>query len=207
MEPIRSRPRVPVCHHRPAAPTSLYGSHRCEADDCQQERADFVSRIYESHGDCLLKYVGRLLPGDPQGAEDIVQETFLRAWSHFPALESQQGTPRPWLFTVARNLVIDSVRRRRARPYEVSAEELTELPDEELLDNALLAQLLADALSQLVPAHREVLVHMHYWGRSGPETAALLGVPPGTVKSRMHKAVRAMRTVLYERGVSGTTCL
>ncbi|MEV8096776.1 sigma-70 family RNA polymerase sigma factor [Kitasatospora sp. NPDC085879] len=189
MEATRSRPKTPEC---PGSPDGRW-----------EERDAFVRRLYADHGDCLLNYVGRLVPHDPHSAEDIVQETFLRAWFHFATLAPQQTSPRPWLFTVARNLVIDSVRRRRARPYEVSAEEIADLPDEEGLDNTLLGQLLADALAQLLPAHREVLLHVHYLGRSGPEAAALLGVPPGTVKSRMHKAVRAMRRVLHEHGVNG----
>ncbi|MFD9123273.1 sigma-70 family RNA polymerase sigma factor [Kitasatospora sp. NPDC059571] len=193
MEAIRPRPKTLECPG--------------PADGWWEERDAFVRRLYESYGDCLLNYVGRLVPNDPHSAEDIVQETFLRAWFHSATLAPQQTSPRPWLFTVARNLVIDSVRRKHARPYEVSAEEMADLPDEEGLDNALLGHMLADALAQLLPAHREVLLHVHYLGRSGPEAAALLGVPPGTVKSRMHKAVRAMRRVLHERGISGVAGL
>jgi RNA polymerase sigma-70 factor (ECF subfamily) len=68
----------------------------------------------------------RQLHGDRQAAEDIVQETLLRAWTHPDALDPDRGSVRAWLFAVARNLIIDSVRAKQARPREVGEERLGE---------------------------------------------------------------------------------
>ena len=77
--------------------------------------------LYSEHGGPLLGYVLRLTGGDRTQAEDVVQETLLRAWRHPDALT---GRPvRPWLFTVARNLVVDAHRARRARPPETDIDD------------------------------------------------------------------------------------
>src|SRR4051812_27800841 len=81
--------------------------------------------LWEDHGGPLLAYATRLTDGDRQRAEDIVQETMLRAWRHPEALTEERGSPRPWLCTVARNLAVDAHRARRARPGEVGADALS----------------------------------------------------------------------------------
>lgn len=105
--------------------------------------------LYDSHARPLLAYVQRLVGGDRPRAEDIVQETLVRAWRHAGRLTVEGA--RPWLFTVARNLVVDAGRSRRARPAEVSPAVAGEViaPDE--LDAALDAYLVADALGSLTP--------------------------------------------------------
>ena len=90
-----------------------------------------------------------------------------------------------------------------ARVGEVVTDELPEPPpavDE--ADRAVEAWTVAEALGRLVPAHREVLVECFYGGRSVAEAAERLGVPPGTVKSRTHYALRSLRLVLEEMGVT-----
>jgi RNA polymerase sigma-70 factor (ECF subfamily) len=145
----------------------------------------------------------RLAAGDRQRAEDLVQETFLRAWRHPESVDPRRGSPRGWLFTTARNLAIDAWRRRGGRYREVVADEVPEPrhPIDEA-DRAVEAWLVAEALGRLSPAHREVLVECFYRGRSVSEAAADLGVPPGTVKSRTHYALRSLRLVLTEMGVT-----
>ncbi|HKN95998.1 MAG TPA: sigma-70 family RNA polymerase sigma factor [Pseudonocardiaceae bacterium] len=156
--------------------------------------------LYASHARPLLVYAQRLTRGDRQLAEDIVQETLLRAWQHAADLTVERA--RPWLFTVARRLVIDAERSRRARPGQVGAEPLEESPtQDDELDAALDACLVADALGALTPAHREVIVEGFYRGRSTREIAARLNIPDGTVRSRMFYALRALRLALAERGV------
>jgi RNA polymerase sigma-70 factor (ECF subfamily) len=158
--------------------------------------------LYEEHASALLCYVLRLTSGDRQRAEDIVQETFLRAWRHPEALAEERGSVRPWLFTVARNLAVDSHRARLARPREVSDEALAVVPAADELDRALEAWQVATAMANLSSQHREVLVQTYYLGRSVAEAAAVLRVPPGTVKSRTYYALRALRLALQELGAT-----
>lgn len=159
-----------------------------------------IRALYAEHGGPLLGYVQRLTGGDRQSAEDIVQETLLRAWMHPEAISDRPA--RPWLFAVARNLAVDAHRARRARPPEVAegALELLPVPDE--ADRVLESWAVADALSALRPEHRQVLVETYYLGRSVTEAAMVLGIPAGTVKSRTFYALRALKLALEERGLA-----
>ncbi|MBO2444765.1 sigma-70 family RNA polymerase sigma factor [Actinomadura nitritigenes] len=158
--------------------------------------------LYSEHGGPLLGYVLRLTGGDRLQAEDVVQETLLRAWRHPDALA---GRPvRPWLFTVARNLVVDAHRAKRARPPETGIDEqvMATLPGSDDIDRALESWTVAEALAALTPPHRAVLVETYYRGRSVAEAAKALGIPAGTVKSRTFYALRALKLALEERGLA-----
>ena len=158
--------------------------------------------LFDQHAPALLSYALRLVDGDRGRAEDVVQETLLRAWRHPEAMAPNRGSPRPWLFAVARRIAVDAHRRRRARPREVGDDLLAQIPtQDDDLDRALDGWLVADALAALSPAHREVLVETYFAGRSVAEAARVLGVPAGTVKSRTHYALQALRLALLERGV------
>jgi RNA polymerase sigma-70 factor, ECF subfamily len=162
--------------------------------------AELIRELYTEHGGPLLSYVQRLTGGDRQSAEDIVQETLLRAWRHPDALADRPV--RPWLFTVARNLVVDTYRARRARPAETGDTAIALLPAEDQADRVLESWAVADALSVLRTEHRQVLVETYYRGRSVAEAAAVLGIPAGTVKSRTFYALRALKLALEERGLA-----
>src|SRR6059058_851795 len=122
--------------------------------------------LYEQHAAPLLAYGLRLTGGDRGRAEDIVQETLLRAWRHPQALDPERGPVRSWLFTVARNVAVDAHRARRARPTEVGDEPLALVAAADDIEKALDSWLVADAMASLSNDHRAVLVETYYLGRS-----------------------------------------
>lgn len=160
-----------------------------------------LRELYSEHAAALLVYATRLCGGDHGRAEDVVQETLLRAWQHPDALEPERGPARAWLFTVARHVAVDAYRARSARPSEVGPAPLDHLAVDDDVERALDAWLVADALATLTDAHRAVVLETFYRGCSVAEAAARLGVPQGTVKSRAYYALRALRVALTERGV------
>ncbi|WP_237735692.1 sigma-70 family RNA polymerase sigma factor [Streptomyces sp. AA1529] len=166
-----------------------------EGADSAGERA--MRSLYEQHARPLQGYVLQFLGGDVQRAEDVVQETLLRCWRNQRLVGSGQDL-RPWLFKVARNLVIDDYRLRRARPKEVDGAAWLEdvLSEADDVDQVLSSLVLVEAFRTLSQAHREVLWETYYTGRSTREVSRVLGIPPGTVKSRLHHAVRKLRLAL-----------
>ncbi|MFD0784742.1 sigma-70 family RNA polymerase sigma factor [Micromonospora azadirachtae] len=165
--------------------------------------ANLLRALHDEHAVALYAHAVRLVNGDRQRAEDLVQETLLRAWRHPEALDPHRGSVRAWLFTTARNLAIDAWRRRGTRVGEVYTDELPEPPEAvDEAERAVEAWTVAEALNRLSPTHREVLVECFYQGRSVAEAASRLGVPPGTIKSRTHYALRSLRMVLAEMGVT-----
>jgi RNA polymerase sigma-70 factor, ECF subfamily len=168
------------------------------------DRADETAlrELYDAHAGALLSYTMRLTGGDRGRAEDVVQETMLRAWRHRDALDESRGPIRPWLFTVAHRVAIDAYRARAARPTEVGDSVLEAVPSADNIDARLDRLLISDAMMALSAEHRSVLVETYYRGRSVAEAAEVLGVPPGTVKSRTFYALRALKLALTERGVN-----
>ena len=158
--------------------------------------------LWAEHGGPLLAYATRLTGGDRQRAEDIVQETLLRAWRHPEALRADRGSPRPWLCTVARNIAVDAHRSRQARPPEVGPDALSVVAVPDDADRVLESWIVADALRTLSAEHRDVIVETYFRGKSVAEAAATLRIPAGTVKSRTYYALRALRLALTERGVT-----
>ncbi|MEV7118831.1 sigma-70 family RNA polymerase sigma factor [Kitasatospora griseola] len=158
--------------------------------------------LYREHARPLYGMVLHLVGGDRQRAEDVVQETLVRAWRHLDRLDTDRNSLRPWLATVARRIVIDDRRGRSARPREVPDGELERLPAEDELDRVLRLMTLTDALDSLSEAHRGAITETYLRGRTATEAAAVLGVPPGTVRSRLYYALRALRLALEERGVT-----
>ncbi len=164
-------------------------------------QADLMQELHDEHAAALWGYCMRLTNGDRPRAQDVVQETLLRAWRNPKVLDRSQGSARAWLFTVARNLVIDEWRTRRAQ-LEVSTAQVPEkTPAGDETDQLLQSWVVADALSRLSEDHRLVLVECYYRGRSVAEAARRLDIPQGTVKSRTHYALRALRLELQATGV------
>ncbi|HET6703832.1 sigma-70 family RNA polymerase sigma factor [Amycolatopsis sp.] len=157
--------------------------------------------LHEEHAAALWSYALHLTSGDRIRAEDVVQETLLRAWRSPAVLDQSQGSARAWLFTVARRIAIDGWRSASAR-----SEVTTDRPPDRVVadgtDRAVQGWLVAEALAELSERHREVLLLCYFQGYSVADAALKLGVAEGTVKSRTHYALRALRLVLEERGVT-----
>jgi RNA polymerase sigma-70 factor (ECF subfamily) len=137
--------------------------------------------------------------GDPNAAEDVAQETFVRAWRHASSYDARRGAVSSWLLTIARNLAVDRARLKRARPVDPDllatqlAEEdsgawiddTTQVPERDRLRELLLA----------LPAHqRRALVLTTYFGRTAKEISELDGTPVGTVKTRIRDGLLTLRT-------------
>lgn len=165
-----------------------------------EDQTLLMQQLHDEHAAALWGFCLHLT-ADPVRAEDVAQETLLRAWQHPEVLDGTRGSSRSWLFTVARNLVIDEWRSKRHQ-NERSTDELPEARDPiDETDTLLQAWVVAEAISELSSDHRAVLVECYYRGRSVAEAARLLDVPEGTVKSRTHYALRALRLALEEMGV------
>jgi len=157
---------------------------------------DTVAELYRLHGSFLYNFLMRRHNGDIHVTEDILQETFFRAWKT-PRLARDPHRARPWLLTVARNIIVDRYRKRLRRPIELGDVDLSQVAQDDGADERLVTILtLADAVAKLSKHRRDVVVHMYVYGRSTAETSGLLGIPEGTVKSRAHYALRELRSHL-----------
>jgi RNA polymerase sigma-70 factor (ECF subfamily) len=161
--------------------------------------AELMRVLHDRHASALWSYVVGLTGGDRARAQDVVQETLLRAWRTPAVLSQAEGSVRGWLYTVARRIVIDEWRTARFRSEIVSGD-LPELASPDQTEAVVNRQVVVDALRKLSEEHRAVLVECYLRGASVAEAAERLGIAPGTVKSRTHYALRALRLVLDEAG-------
>ena len=156
--------------------------------------------LHDQYAGPLWSFALRLT-GDRARSQDVVQETLLRAWRKPSVLDEEQGSARAWLFTVARRIVVDEWRSARSR-REITVDEPPEQPEADQVDALLDSWIIAEALDRLTPEHRAVIVECYYRGRSTAEAADVLRIPAGTVKSRTHYALRALRLAMQEMGVT-----
>ena len=155
-----------------------------------------VRDAYAAHSGELYGFAVRSL-GDSGLAEEAVQETFVRAWRAGDRFDPKIGSLRTWLFAILRNVVIDLGRARAVRP-PVAKEGIE--PSTEPLEDALLAWQVEEAMRRIGDEHRRVIVETYYRGRPYSEVAEELGVPEGTIKSRVYYGLRALRVALEEMG-------
>jgi RNA polymerase sigma-70 factor (ECF subfamily) len=160
-----------------------------------------MQQLHDEHAAALWGYCLRLTGQDRARAEDVAQETLLRAWRRISVLDDAHGSVRAWLFTVARNIVIDEWRTPRSRSELAVADVPEDATPDDHTDQLLLSWVVAEALTRLSPDHRAVLLECYYRGRPVADAARRLGIPEGTVKSRTHYALRALRLELEEMGV------
>jgi RNA polymerase sigma-70 factor (ECF subfamily) len=163
--------------------------------------SELLGAVVAVHGVALHAYVLRLT-GDPHRTDDVVQETLVRAWRHPEALNGSKGSPRAWLFTVARRISVDEWRRedRRRRREEEGANAMRGWATPDSLNRIVDDSIIHAALEDLSPEHREVLVQTVWYGRSVAEAADEIGIPVGTIKSRSYYALRSLRHSLDDMG-------
>jgi RNA polymerase sigma-70 factor, ECF subfamily len=162
-------------------------------DDHGSSRLTF-DVLYRLHKGPLLSYLLLATFGDQRLAEDITQETLFRAWRNFQHQTPDARRFRPWLYTVARRILFDVLRARKARPAEVFLTDLARLPAaEDEAERLLVGMMVRNGLMALKPEHRAVLIEVYYHGLSMEEAAQVLNIPLGTAKSRTFYALRALR--------------
>lgn len=174
-----------------------------------------MQRVAGGDGDALAQLFGRYsgavfslgyrMLNDREGAEELLNEAFVRVWRQAPSFDARRGKFSTWLMSVARNLGIDELRSRRARPQR--ADPLT--PDDAELDpadesadverdvwHAERRRLIRQALRELPPAQREALELAYFEGLTQSEISARLGDPLGTTKTRIRLGLQKLRDLL-----------
>jgi RNA polymerase sigma-70 factor (ECF subfamily) len=182
----------------PADVTPVTGTPAVPDGGAAMSAEERMAAIYHAHAGPVLRRLLRLTLGDLQAAQDLMQETMLRAWRNVDALATDDvNSVRPWLFTVARRVALDAARSRAARPTETGVVELDTIAARgDDIDRLVVTVTLRSALARLSPAHRGVVVELYGRSSSAAEAATHLGIPEGTVRSRAHYALRAMRATL-----------
>jgi RNA polymerase sigma-70 factor (ECF subfamily) len=169
-----------------------------DASDADAADEAGLRAAFLAHGRELVGFARRRL-NDPTHAEDVVQETFARAWRSRGRFEPSLGTMRTWLFAIERRVLLD-VHSRWNRDAAERLEDEDMVLEDDRIDEALLSLQITSALSALDAEHRLVITELYLNGRSGPEIAALFGIPEGTVRSRAYYALRSLRAHMDDNG-------
>lgn len=160
------------------------------------------TEAFSVHGPELRRFATRYL-GDRLLAQDVVQEIFLRAWRAADSFTPELASLRVWLFAIARNVLFDELRRGAKRPVVVQVSDETFWDsgpgfDEHLMDSWIVEE----ALRRVADDHRQVIVHIYLRGRAYSEVADDLGIPLGTLRSRLFYGLRSLRTQLAAMGIN-----
>jgi len=160
---------------------------------------------YTAHGAELYRFELRQL-GDEGGAQDVVQEVFLRAWRRANSFDPAVASLRGWLFAIARNVVVDETRRVAVRPWRrtltgeterAESAHSTDVPEQSVVDSWLVEE----ALRRIGPEHRVAIMQTYLRARPYSEVAAELGIPVGSLRSRVFYALKALRLAMDGMGV------
>ncbi|MFC6065502.1 sigma-70 family RNA polymerase sigma factor [Streptomyces ochraceiscleroticus] len=191
---VRRRGTADAPGAKPAA-----GNGHAPAEETLAGEAD-VRIAYHRYGGELYGFALNAL-GDHQLAEDVVQETFIRAWRAADGFDAARATLRTWLFAIARNAVVDAVRRRSVRDRADRREQREPEPVRtDVFDHLLTRIELDEALLRLSDDQRQAVVEVYFLGRTCADLAAELGIPAATMRSRLYYGVRALRSILEENG-------
>jgi RNA polymerase sigma-70 factor (ECF subfamily) len=163
--------------------------------------------LYDRYSRVVYSFALRIV-GDPQLAEELLQEVFFRAWQQGAAFRAARGTFITWLLSITHNMAIDEVRKRRRRPQRADNEEpetaLAGVQDEgqDVEEEVWLSSLrttIAEALEFLPPAQREAIEMAYFQGLTQREIAERLGEPLGTIKTRMRLGIQKLREQLGDQ--------
>jgi RNA polymerase sigma-70 factor (ECF subfamily) len=174
---------------------------------CRKDPAA-LDELYVRYGRTAFALAYRVL-GNPESAEDAVQEAFLTIWRRAESYQQERGAVRAWLLTVVRNRAIDLLRARESRPkVGATLDEITSLaaPEADPADDALRrveASAVRRALEELPSEQREAVELAFFGGLTYPEVAARTNTPLGTVKSRMRLAMERLRGLLVAGDMVG----
>jgi RNA polymerase sigma-70 factor (ECF subfamily) len=170
--------------------------HPRVAESPARARSESMNELWRIHNSVLRRFALKLTLGNYYRADEIIQETLLRAWRHPEVVDGHAETIRPWLFTVARNVATD-LWRTQSRHDDIIESRPQDRPSAvDGIEQAITALYVRGALAQLKPEHRQVIIEIYYLGRSAPEVAELLNIPEGTVKSRTYYGLRHLKRLL-----------
>jgi RNA polymerase sigma-70 factor, ECF subfamily len=168
----------------------------------RDDSGDELRELYRRYAGQLFGFACNAL-GNRELAEEVVQDVFARAWRHASDYDPKRASVRTWLYSIARNRVVDARRRAAVRPGVAhGAEQESPAELDRTLEQAVLRWQVAAALARLSPEHREVIRMAHYGGLTLREIAEQKGIPLGTVKSRTSYALRSLRLILDEMEVA-----
>ena len=191
--PLSESPTRIVTERRERTASTQILPDRLEVADEAGLREAFLA-----HGGELCGCARRSLNSTPN-AEDVVQETFSRAWRSRARFDPTLGSLRTWLFTIERRVIID-YSARNAKNATVPMDQAREPAAEDHVERAMLGWEMESALQRLDRDHRLIITELYFNGRSGREVAEMFGLPEGTVRSRAFYALRMLRLLLEEGG-------
>jgi RNA polymerase sigma-70 factor, ECF subfamily len=165
-----------------------------------------LQEIYRRHGPAVWG-LARRVTNDPHQAEEVSQTVFLNLWQAAHRFDPARGALRSWLLAQAHGRAVDLVRSETARRRRQQRDaELSAVPPSADVEVAVHAAALADdvrrAVDDLPAGEREAIMLAYFGGRTYRETAALLGQPEGTVKSRIRSGLMTLRRTLEAKGVT-----
>jgi RNA polymerase sigma-70 factor (ECF subfamily) len=166
---------------------------------------DALAELYDRFHRPCYSFAVRMV-GSEGEAEEVIQETFVRAWRHAARYEQERASVQGWLLSITRNLCIDELRRRRRRASEFSGlDDAPEPPAPDRTDieaeRSILREEVRGALRSLPPEQRSAIELVYFHGLTSQEVGDALHVPAPTVRSRLRLGLLKLAAVLQEKGV------